>query len=394
MIEVFLKPGREKTVRRKHPWIYSSAILSVKGEITSGEIVNVISSRNGFLGKGAINPKSSIRVRMWTHTDETVDEKFIHEKLRIAINFREKNIQILNTDCYRLVYAESDQIPGLIVDRYADYLVVQFLTAGIEGWRNVIINHLVELTSIRNIYERSDVDVRELEGLPKRKGILAGKAPPERIGIIENGIRYWVDIINGQKTGFYMDQRENRKTIQKFVNDKNVLDCFSYTGGMTLNALVGGAKHVLSMDSSKESLDMEQENIRLNNLDENRTESICADVFQELRKLRDQRRSFDVVILDPPKFAPTSAQVHAAARGYKDINLLGFKLLNHGGYLVTFSCSGGISRQIFQKIISDSALDAGVQASVIQTLSQSMDHPIALNFPEGEYLKGFICQVK
>jgi 23S rRNA (cytosine1962-C5)-methyltransferase len=332
---------------------------------------------------------------MWTFTDEEINKDFFISKMRIAITLRKDLLLInsLNNAC-RLIHAESDGLPGLIVDQYGDYLVVQFLTAGMEKWKSDIVSGLIELTGINNIYERSDVDVRKLEGLEEKTGLLNGKEPPEKIEILEDGSRFLVDIKNGQKTGFYLDQRANRIKLAEFSKDKSVLNCFCYTGGFTIYALRGGAKSVLSIDSSDGAIELAKENVKLNALDSNQAEWITGDVFKELRLLRDRGIQFDGVVLDPPKFASTSAQVNSAARGYKDINLLAFKLLNPGGTLFTFSCSGGVPRDLFQKIVADAALDAGVNACIIGQLSQGPDHPIALNFPEGEYLKGLICKVQ
>lgn len=389
-----LKPGRERSLLRRHPWIFSGAIKSVSGQPEAGEIVSVVSSSGDYLGRCSFNPESSISGRMWTFEEEEVDESFILSKMRIAINIKKELFLLdpLNTSC-RLIHAESDGLPGLIVDRYGEYLVVQFLTAGIEQWRQEIVANLIKLTGVKNIFERSDVDVRKLEGLDERTGLLNGDDPPDKIEILEDGNRFLVDIKHGQKTGFYLDQRNNRKKLGEFTRDKTVLNCFSYTGGFTVYAMRGGSKSVISIDSSIEANELAKENIRLNELDSSAAEWITGDVFKELRLLRDRGRTFDVIVLDPPKFASTSAQVNSAARGYKDINLLAFKLLNPGGTLFTFSCSGGVSRDLFQKIVADAALDAGVQASIIGHLSQWADHPIALNFPEGEYLKGLICKV-
>lgn len=390
-----LKPGRERSLLRRHPWIFSGAIKSVSGQPEAGEIVSVVSSSGDYLGRCSFNSESSISGRMWTFEEEEVDESFILSKMRIAINIRKELslLDPLNTSC-RLIHAESDGLPGLIVDRYGEYLVVQFLTAGIEQWRQEIVANLIKLTGVKNIFERSDVDVRKLEGLDERTGLLNGDDPPDKIEILEDGNRFLVDIKHGQKTGFYLDQRNNRKKLGEFTRDKTVLNCFSYTGGFTVYAMRGGSKSVISIDSSIEANELAKENIRLNELDSSAAEWITGDVFKELRLLRDRGRTFDVIVLDPPKFASTSAQVNSAARGYKDINLLAFKLLNPGGTLFTFSCSGGVSRDLFQKIVADAALDAGVQASIIGHLSQWADHPIALNFPEGEYLKGLICKVQ
>jgi 23S rRNA (cytosine1962-C5)-methyltransferase len=387
-----LKPNREKSLRRRHPWIFSGAIKSVTGEPEAGDVVQVMTSGGEYVGKCSFNPDSSISGRMWTFDGEEIDKEFILSKMRIAIILR-KNLHIINSlnNSCRLIHAESDGLPGLIVDQYDDFLVVQFLTAGIEKWRTVIIAGLTELTGLENIYERSDVDVRKLEGLEERTGQLIGIEPPDRVEILENGNKFLVDLKHGQKTGFYLDQKENRFRFAEFTKEKTVLNCFCYTGGFAVYALQGGAKSIISIDSSEEAITLAKENTKLNSKKSIQAEWIIGDVFKELRTMRDRGSKFDVIVLDPPKFASTSAQVESAARGYKDINLLAFKLLDHGGILFTFSCSGGVSRDLFQKIVADAALDAEVQASIIGHLSQGVDHPIALNFPEGDYLKGLIC---
>jgi 23S rRNA (cytosine1962-C5)-methyltransferase len=293
----------------------------------------------------------------------------------------------------RLIHAESDGLPGLIVDRYEDVLVMQVLSAGVEYWRETIADLLIALTRTQYLYERSDVDVREIEGLPNRTGKMRGGEPPEKIQIEENGLMFWVDVRKGHKTGFYLDQRENRKKVRNLAAGKDILDCFAYTGGFTINALFGGASSVTAIDSSADALDIARENVALNGFAEDKVEFLVADVFYQLRKFRDQNKKFDMIILDPPKFAPTAAQAQKAARGYKDINLLAFKLLRPGGILVTFSCSGGVGADFFQKIIAGAALDAGVSCQIIDHLKQSPDHPVALNFPEGAYLKGFIIRI-
>jgi 23S rRNA (cytosine1962-C5)-methyltransferase len=291
----------------------------------------------------------------------------------------------------RLIYAESDGLPGLVVDQYVNLLVMQCLTAGAELWRETFADLLLEETDLRCIYERSDADVRELEGLPPRVGILRGTIPDTRITIREHGLKFLVDFVQGHKTGFYIDQRANRRRVRDFAQSREVLDCFCYTGGFTLNALAGDAKSVLSVDASADALALAKENIALNNLPHEKVDFVEGDVFQVLRKLRDEARLFDLIVLDPPKFAATAAQAEKASRGYKDINLLAFKLLRPGGILVTFSCSGGVDAALFQKIVAGAALDAGAEAQIVERLWQAPDHPISLYFPEGAYLKGLVC---
>ncbi len=358
-----------------------------------GETVDIISANGDFLAKAAYSPKSSIRARAWGWLDVPVDADFLRLKLDAAINRRiDSPLPEGEGVGVRVVHAESDGIPGLIVDRYGDVLVMQILTAGAEYWKETLADLLIELTGIKDIYERSDVEVRKLEGLESRSGALRGN-PPEFVEITENGLKFKVDIAHGHKTGFYLDQRENRQLVGQLAKDRDVLNCFSYTGGFSIHAMAGGAKSVVSIDSSGEALKLGAENADINGQASENHEWIDGDVFQELRKFRDSRRDFDLIILDPPKFAPTRSQVNKATRAYKDINLLAFKLLRPGGILVTYSCSGGVDAALFQKIVAGAALDAKVDAQIIQKLSQGADHPVALNFPEGAYLKGLVCRV-
>jgi len=391
---IILKPGREKSLLRRHPWIFSGAIARVEGDPTSGATVEVLSFKGDFLARAAYSPASQIRARVWTFDpSQLVDEDFFRRQLRRAIALRETLVPAKSfpLSAVRLVYAESDGLPGLIVDRYGATLVVQFLSAGAEYWRETIVKLLLELTGLSQVYERSDADVRELEGLPSRVGPLSG-APREKLILHEEGLQFHVDIARGHKTGFYLDQRLNRQSVRYLARDLDVLDCFCYTGGFSLNALVGGAKSVLSVDSSAEALVLCRENVTLNNLPAERHSVLEGDVFQLLRRFRDENRSFNLIVLDPPKFAPTASQAEKASRGYKDINLLAFKLLRPGGYQVTFSCSGGVDAALFQKIVASAALDAGVEAQILEHLEQTPDHPVSLQFPEGAYLKGLICR--
>ncbi len=336
-----------------------------------------------------LNRKSAFRA--WTFEDEAIDADFFRKRIRSSLETRNSLFHSQDTNAIRLIYAESDGIPGLIVDRYDNFLVLQSLTAGSEYWKETIAELLLEETGLKDIYERSDADVRELEGLTAKVGIMRGTIPDFPITITEHGLKFLVDIAHGHKTGFYLDQRTNRQRMRQLAKDKDILDCFCYTGGFTVNALAGDAKSVLSVDASSEALTFVCRNIELNKLPIEKAQFLEGDVFQVLRKFRDEARSFDMIILDPPKFAPTAAQAEKAARGYKDINLLAFKLLRPNGILFTFSCSGGVDAGLFQKIVASAALDAGIEAQIIEQLSQDTDHPIALNFPEGRYLKGLIC---
>jgi 23S rRNA (cytosine1962-C5)-methyltransferase len=363
----------------------------MEGEPASGSTVDVLSSSKHFLARASYSPTSQIRARVWTFEDEPVDKEFFRKQIRKAIEPRNSLPDFRDTDAIRLIYAESDRIPGLIVDRYGDVLILQSLTAGSEFWKETLADLLLEETGLSTIYERSDADVRELEGLESNVGLLRGMLPDSQIIIHENGLKFNVNLESGHKTGFYLDQRANRLRVRELAKDKDVLDSFCYTGGFTVNALAGGAKSVLSIDSSADALALAKQNVELNDLPLDKTNLVEGDVFQLLRKFRDENRSFDMIILDPPKFAPTAAQAERAARGYKDINLLAFKLLRPGGILVTFSCSGGVDAGLFQKIVAGAALDAGTDAKILEHLSQGPDHPVALHFPEAAYLKGLIC---
>jgi 23S rRNA (cytosine1962-C5)-methyltransferase len=391
MPALILKAGREKSLLRRHPWVFSGAVEQVDGNPDSGETVDVLDAKGHFLARAAYSPSSQIRARVWTFDPlEQVNGDFFRHRIQRALAQRATLGLSTVGDACRLIHAESDQIPGLIVDRYGDILVIQSLTAGSEFWRETLADILLEETGASAIYERSDADVRELEGLAPKVGPLRGSCP-ERLTITEYGLRFIVDLAHGHKTGFYLDQRYNRQRVGQLAQGRDVLNCFCYTGGFTVHALAGGAKSVLSVDSSADALALGRENVALNNLPAEKAKWLEGDVFQLLRKFRDQARSFDMIILDPPKFAATAAQAEGAARGYKDINLLAFKLLRPGGILATFSCSGGIDAALFQKIVAGAALDAGVDATIVEYLAQGGDHPVSLHFPEGAYLKGLIC---
>ena len=392
--KIILKPEREKSLLRRHPWIFSGAIAKAEENLKIGETVDVFSVSGDWLARGVYSPHSQIRIRIWTFDPaEEINPAFFGNRLQRAFHLREQLFADRSATAYRIVNSESDGLPGLIVDRYGDFLVCQFLSAGVEFWKAEIVMQLQQLIPCTGIYERSDLEIRNKEGLKPIKGVLWGEAPPELIEISEGELRFLVDVQNGHKTGFYLDQRENRMAITEFSKDKNVLNCFAYTGGFGLWALHGGAEHVINIESSAALLELAQKNIKLNEFNSDKIENIEGDVFQLLRQFRNEGRKFELIILDPPKFAESASQVQKASRGYKDINLLAFKLLKPDGVLFTFSCSGHISPELFQKIVADAALDAGRDAQVIRYLSQAADHPIALNFPEGRYLKGLVCRV-
>lgn len=389
-----LKPGKEKSLQRRHPWIFSGAIARIEGEPKSGDTVRVAAGDGSFLAQAAYSPQSQIRGRAWSwNPGETIDADFFRRRLKAALDYR--NAMHLDSDAMRLVHGESDGLPGLIVDRYGTQLVAQFLSTGADAWREVIADALVELTGVANLYERSDADVRTLEGLPEKTGVLRGAAPATPLVIREHAIRLNVDVAAGHKTGFYLDQRDNRKRVFDHtaqIKDAEALNCFCYTGAFSLAMLKAGAKSVLSIDSSGPALEIARANIALNELEPARAEWMEADVFKALRDLRNLGRSFDVIVLDPPKFAPTPATVERATRAYKDINLLALKMLREGGLLFTYSCSGGVSAELFGKIVAGAATDAGVSARIEARLNAAPDHPVLLSFPEGEYLKGLVLR--
>ncbi|MBY0268047.1 MAG: class I SAM-dependent methyltransferase [Burkholderiales bacterium] len=391
MNKITLKPGREKSLKRRHPWVFSGGIAKVEGQPRLGDSVALHSADGVFLGVAAYSPDSQIRARVWDWTAREIDAAFFAERIRRAAALR----QVAADEGVRLIHGESDGLPGVVADRYADTVVLQLLSAGAERWRGAIADALTALPGIKRVIERSDADVRELEGLPSQSGLLRGEAATGPLTVREHGLDFAVDAEQGHKTGFYLDQRDNRLLLRGLVKEKVVLDCFCYSGGFALNALAGGAKSVTAIDSSGPALAAAQANAERNKLihDGNKAEWLEADVFQTLRKFRDGGRKFDVIVLDPPKFAPTAAHAEKAARAYKDINLLAFKLLNPGGRLMTYSCSGGISPDLFQKIIAGAALDAGVDARIERWLHASADHPVVMNFPEGEYLKGLVMRV-
>jgi 23S rRNA (cytosine1962-C5)-methyltransferase len=404
MAELIIKPTREKSLLRLHPWVFSGAVDRVRGDPQPGETVRVLDSKGNFLAWAAYSPVSQIRARVWSFEEaEIVDVDFFSRHIDAALALRsalglptravegDSLATGFTTDAVRLIHAESDRLPGLIVDAYGKVLVIQLLTAGSDYWRETLADILLEKTGASAIYERSDADVRELEGLPVRTGPLRGAALDEVISIHEYGSKFKVNIARGHKTGFYLDQRRNRQRVGQLARGRDVLNCFCYSGGFSLHAVAAGARSVCSIDSSSDALALAKENTLLNAQEAANMEWREADVFMALRKFRDERRSFDMIILDPPKFAATFSQAEKAARGYKDINLLAFKLLRPGGILATFSCSGGIDAALFQKIVAGAALDAGVQASIVEHLAQDVDHPVSLHFPEGSYLKGLIC---
>lgn len=395
---VRLKPGREKSLLRQHPWVFSGAIDQVDGTPGVGATVIIHASDGRFLAQAGYSPASQIRARVWTwDRDETIDGSFFAKRVRAALVRRGGYpIDPDTRSAARMINAEADGLPGVIVDRYAAVAVLQFLAAGAERWRAEITAAVLEHSGCSSAYERSDADVRALEGLSSRRGVLQGDEPPATIEIDEPAggrvVTFLIDVREGHKTGGYLDQAGNRARVGALAAGAEVLNCFCYTGGFSLHALANGATKVISVDSSADSMALGQRMLLRNEFDQARAEWVDADVFAALRKKRDQGAGFDVIILDPPKFAPTAGHVERAARAYKDINMLAFKLLRPGGWLATFSCSGGVAPELFQKIVAGAAADAGVDAEIVDRFGAGPDHPVVISFPEGEYLKGLLLK--
>lgn len=396
MSTLLLKKGREHSLLRRHPWVFSGAVLGIRGpDPEPGETVDIADADGHWLARGAFSPESSILVRVWTFDEtEAIDEAFFARRIAEAVALRGRCGEPSPSLARRLVHGESDGLPGVVVDRYGDVIVVQLTTAGADRWRDAIVAALrAAVPDAATIYERSDAHARELEGLAPADGLLWGAEPPDVIEARWAGLAFGVPVRTGHKTGVYLDQAENLPRVGALAAGTDVLDAFCYTGGFTMAALRGGAKSVTALDSSAPALDALRANLARNALDESRVEILCDDAFRRLRTFRDQGRSFDLIVLDPPKFAESRAQVERACRAYKDINLLAFKLLRPGGRLATFSCSGSVTPELFQKVVADAALDARRPARIVGRFSQAADHPVALAFPEGGYLKGLLCEV-
>jgi 23S rRNA (cytosine1962-C5)-methyltransferase len=389
MKSIRLKDGKERSLLRRHPWIFDSAIA--KGGGDAGETVRVESHGGQFLAWAAFSPASRIRARAWSFDEgQRIDQAFFDATIDRAIAARARFD--IPSDGVRLVHGESDGLPGFIVDRYGDTLVAQFLAAGAERWEPVLAQALLRHTGLAKLYERSDASARGLEGLPERAGWVSGDGPTQLV-IREHDWRLSLDIATGHKTGFYLDQRDSRGKFAAYARRlrfERVLNCYCYTGGFTVAALAGGAAHVTSIDSSGAALQRARENVALNGFDAARCEFLDADVNASLRRFIEEGRSFDAIVLDPPKLAPTAAHAERAARAYKDINRLALKLLVPGGVLFTYSCSGGIGADLFHKIVASAGADAGVDGYIGERLGAAPDHPMTLAFPEGEYLKGLV----
>lgn len=395
MKTITLREGKERSLLKRHPWVFQGSID--KGKADAGETVRVESHDGRFLAWAAYSPASQIRLRAWSFDEaERIDAAFFQRRIQAAVAFRQR--LAIDSDALRLVHGEADGLPGLVVDRYGQVLSAQFLATGVERFKGVIAEALLAATGCQAIYERSDAAVRELEGLPLVKGWLrrpsnneTDVAVPTMVTIREHGWRLTVDVAEGHKTGYYLDQRRNRQRFAELVRQfsiKSVLNCYSYTGGFSVAALAGGATDVTSIDSSGPALDRAREHVALNGFDDAHHTTLDADVNGSLRQFLKEGRRFDAIVLDPPKFAPTAAHADRAARAYKDINRLAFLLLNPGGLLMTYSCSGGISADLFHKIVAGAGLDAGVDGYLLERLEAAADHPTTVTYPEGEYLKG------
>ena len=389
-----LKPGRDKNARQLHPWIFSGALASIPDKIGPGDTVRVEDGKGAFVAYGYYNAKSQIAVRLLEWDEQVkIDRAWWSGKIRSSIERRKSILKDGVTDSCRLVFGESDFLPGLIVDKYASFIVIQVLTAGIDRVKGEIVSILDGLLHPVGIYEKSESGARAMEGLPESDGLLSSAEPPDLLAITENGHKFLVDIKSGQKTAFYLDQRDNRKIVSTYAAGLEILDCFCYSGGFSVYALAAGGRSATLVDSSGQSLKIAAQNMKSNGLERNSFEIIEADVFRILRRFRDDQRAFDMLILDPPKFAPNKASLKKALSAYKDINLLASEIIRPGGILVTFSCSGAVDLQTLQTVLFWAGADSGRQIQILKTLSQGEDHPRLATFPESEYLKGFVCRV-
>ena len=393
-VRLFLAKGREKSLLRRHPWVFSGAVQRVEGKAHSGETIDILDSQGKWLARGAYSPESQIRARVWTfQQDEEINIDFFIRRLQQAQSWRDWVAQRDGLDGYRLIAGESDGLPGITIDRFQNFLVLQLLSAGAEYQRPALLSALQHCYPECSIYDRSDVAVRKKEGMLLAQGPVLGDLPPELLPITEHGMKLLVDIQQGHKTGFYLDQRDSRLAARNYSAGRRVLNCFSYTGAFAVSALMGGCAQVISVDTSQAALDIAKQNVELNKLDLNKAEFVRDDVFQLLRNYRAQGEKFDLIIMDPPKFVENKNQLASACRGYKDINMLALQLLNPGGILLSFSCSGLMPTDLFQKILADAAVDAGRDVQFIEQFRQAADHPVIATYPEGLYLKGFACRV-
>ncbi|XEG69467.1 23S rRNA (cytosine(1962)-C(5))-methyltransferase RlmI [Edwardsiella tarda] len=389
-----LAKGREKSLLRRHPWVFSGAVARIEGNAASGETLDICDHQGKWLAHAAYSPQSQIRARVWSfNRDERIDQAFFEHRLQQAQRWRDWLAERDDLTGYRLIAGESDGMPGITIDRFQNTLVLQLLSAGAEYQRATLLAALHTCYPQCAIYDRSDVAVRKKEGLPLTQGPISGELPPDLLPIREHGMQILVDIKGGHKTGFYLDQRDSRLAARRFARDAHVLNCFSYTGAFAISALMGGCAQVTSVDTSQAALDIARQNVELNGLDLARAEFLRDDVFQLLRRYRDEGKTFDLIVMDPPKFVENKSQLAGACRGYKDINMLALQLLRPGGVLLTFSCSGLMPTDLFQKILADAAVDAGRDIQFIEQYRQAADHPVIASYPEGLYLKGFACRV-
>ena len=396
MPTVVLKKGREKPVLKRHPWIFSGAVASLEGQVAPGDIVRVVDGNGRFLATAYYNPRSQIRARILTWEEGlTIDDTFWQKKIERAVKARSMLALEPATTAHRLIHAEADGLPGLIVDRYSDYLVLQCLTLGIDQRKALLVQLLANIIQPKGIVERSDTSVRRKEGLTAVTGVCWGETPPNPYAIQENGHQFQVRLLDGHKTGFYLDQRQNRLSVCQptWVRGKEILNVFAYTGAFAVYAAANGASKITNIDSSIPILEQAEAHIAINGYERPQDEYIAGDAFEVLRYYRDSQVQFDVIILDPPKFAHSQRDIDKACRGYKDLNWLALRLLRPGGILATFSCSGLISADLFQKVLFGAAIDARREVQIIQGLGQPADHPILLTFPESAYLKGLLCRV-
>lgn len=394
--KVYLKSRRDKPVKNRHPWVFSGSIEQTGGEISPGDLVTVHDSHGQYLATGTYNPFSQIAIRLlcWD-SYQPIDTSFWRSKIQQALAARTALDIATNSNAYRLINAEADGLPGLVVDRYADDLVIQCLTLGIDQRKQMLVELLLDQLRPTQVIERSDSDIRYKEGLEPHKELIWGKHNPDLVEITENGNRFLVDLWEGHKTGFYLDQRDNRLAVCQpgTIQGKSLLNVFAYTGGFAVYAAAAGASHIINIDSSIPALELAERNIALNNFNRPADEYVAGDAFEVLRYLYDQGERFDTIVMDPPKFAHQKGDIEKASRGYKDLNRLAMLLLQPGGLLASFSCSGQISTDLFQKILFSASLDAGRQVQIIKPLAQAPDHPILLTFPESAYLKGLLCRV-
>jgi len=392
---IYLNVGREKSLLRKHPWVFSKAVSKIKGKPMLGETVDIFDNKGKWLAKGAYSPESQIRVRIWSFEEkQEINREFFYNKLQNAQQRRDWFIGQGQLSGYRLIAGESDGLPGITIDKYDNFIVCQLLSAGADFHRYTLVDCLKELYPGCHIYERSDVDVRKKEGLEPITGWLTEPQESSECIIEEHGIKIHVDVATGHKTGFYLDQRDSRLAAGKFAKGKDILNCFSYTSTFSLHCAANDALSVTNVDVSQAALDMGKRNLALNNLEDKNVSFVKEDVFKLLRRYRDEKQKFDMIILDPPKFVESKAQLTGACRGYKDINMLAMQLLKPNGLLLTFSCSGLMDASLFQKVVADAALDAKRNVYFVERLQQAADHPISSNYPEGYYLKGLVCQVE